>query len=93
MAIKRLLEATGVGSLFAALGDIILFGGDQIAEVLIFMFATIDLWLPFALRLERLAELVEWLPEDAVQRLVVIFAALAVLVYAYRLYKRWQSNQ
>lgn len=93
MVVKRILEATGIGSIAAALGDIVLFGGDQIFEIALFVFGTIDLWLPFALRLERLAELVAWIPEDAVQKLVVVFAVVAVLVYGYRLLKRWKQRQ
>ena len=93
MVVKRLLEATGIGGLAAAVGDVFLFGGDQLLDIGLFVLANVDLLLPFALRLDRVAELVEWLPKDAVQKFVTIVAVIAVLVYAYRLLKRWQETQ
>ena len=93
MDVKDIPIAGGIGTLASSFGDVILYGGDHVIDALFFIVSTIDLWLPFASRLTSVAQVVDWLPEDALQRLVLVLTAIAVVVYAYRILKRWKNRQ
>lgn len=97
MALKDLLRdlpaAGAVGTAVASIGDFLFYGGDYIVEVLFFVIGTLDLWLPFMSRLASVAQVVDWLPEDLLQRLVLALTVLFVVVTAIRLLKRWRQRQ
>lgn len=91
--LKDLPAAGAIGTFAASIGDVLFYGGDYIVEFLFFVIGTLDLWLPFMSRLASVASVVDWLPEDLLQRLVLVLTVLFVLVTAYRLIKRWRQRQ
>lgn len=94
MAVKDVFRALGGGGSLALVVDAIA-GSGQLALALVnFVVGNLDMFLTlFATLSGRIAPQVGWLPENALNYVVLALAALYVAVIAGRLIARWNDER
>lgn len=85
MAVKDGLQATGLGSAFGVVADLIVTGGDTIWFLLELLIDQGPLLFLLTSRLLSAAPSVSWLPEDTLQTAFTVLALMLALVAVYRL--------
>lgn len=84
--------SAAAGSVIAALGDFVLYGGDTILEIIIILGSTAEAWLPFVSHLSRIATVSDAIPREPVQAILLVLSALLVIYYGTRIIRRIISN-
>jgi len=82
-------QGGAVGTVLAAVGDLVLNSGEFVSFIVSWVVGNIDLLLPmFSTLRSQIAPRVSWLPAGVMDKLVFGAACLFLLILAYRLVKR-----
>ena len=93
MDIDELPVVGSIATAGAAVGDLLLNGGEIILSLVVFALASPDLWVTALMYADRLADMVAWIPATVVDRLLVIGLVLLVTVTLVRFVSAWRENR
>lgn len=93
MALKDIPGASIAAGATGLLGDLVLTGGETVVSLIAFLIMQPDAWLSIAIYSERLAGMVAWLPQEPLQKLLIVAFALTIAVSLARLIQRWRDRR
>lgn len=82
-----------IGTVSALVVDLLIYGGDALAAILVYLLADIDLILQFVAYLSTLSRHVAWIPEAMVQELYVALIVIMLAVLIVRTVARWYDRR
>lgn len=91
-----LTELPVIGSVVSAaalVGDLVFYGGEVFASLVVFALLSPDNWVTIVMYGQRLASRVPWLPEAPLETAVTIGLLLLVVIGVARFVRDWRETR
>lgn len=81
-----------LASLLTFWADLLMMSGDLVVDIGLVVVSTVDIWVPLLGNLARLSEVFSWIPEDALETLLLSGIAILTVTYTVRLLRQLQNR-
>lgn len=88
----RGLRESVAGGISALTVDLLAFGGSATIAVVTILLETIELWIPLLSYLTTVGESVVWIPEGAVESILLAAMTILIGIYLVRIVRRGRNT-